>query len=272
VADVAYLAPSLAEDRRAANAWSRLLDGACVEAAAQGIQRVFANLPESDAEVDVFNQAGFTPYAQEDIYRLVQPQAARRAGTSLALRPQRVEDWPALQKLCAAVTPQRVRQAEGGIGGAIGPDRNCRRYVVPGDEGDDVVASLCLCVGAVAHWLRILIHPDAGQTTGSGLADLAETLIDAGLALLNTEGAKTVYCNVRNYETGTKSGLNTAGFELYSRRTLMVRHTLAWIKAPVQELVPVLKGSAEPVPPAFRINGEAELPASDGRLAAHRQG
>ena len=33
-ADVAFLAPSLAKNRRSANAWSRLLDGACVEAVA----------------------------------------------------------------------------------------------------------------------------------------------------------------------------------------------------------------------------------------------
>jgi len=270
-ADIAYLAPSLAEDRRAANAWSCLLDGACAEAAGQGIQRVFANLPESGVEVDVFNQAGFTPYAQEDIYRLVQPPAVQGAGESLALHPQRLEDWPALQKLCVAITPQRVRQAEGGIATVIGRERNCRRYVLRGEDGDDLVASLCICAGALAHWLRVLIHPDARHAAGDEAVDLAENLIRWGLAALSTQGIKTVYCDVRQYESGVRQGLEMTGFELVTTRTLMVKHTLAWIKMPAQELVPVLKGSAEPVPPAFHINGEAELQASDSRLAARHE-
>jgi hypothetical protein len=270
-ADVAYLAPSLAEDRRMTSAWSRLLDGACIEAAGQGIQRVFANLPESDAEVDVFNQTGFMPYAREDIYRLVQPQAGRRAGESLSPRLSRAQDWPALQKLCVAITPQRVRQAEGGIAVAIGRERNCRRYVLPGGDSDDLVASLSVCTGTLAHWLRVLIHPDARHVPGNETTDLAENLICWGLATVNARGTKPVYCNVRQYETGVQQGLEAVGFELYATRTLMVKHTLAWTKTPAQELVPALKSSAELVPPAYHINGEAELQASDGRLAAKHE-
>jgi hypothetical protein len=267
-ADVAYLAPSLAEDHRMASAWSHLLDGACIEAAGQGIQRVFANLPESGVEVDVFNQAGFTPYAREDIYRLVQPQAAQQAGESLSLRPSRAEDWPALQRLCVAITPQRVRQAEGGIAIAIGRERNCRRLVLAGGDGDDLVASLSICVGTLAHWLRVLIHPDACQIAGNETMDLAVDLIRCGLAAVNAREAKLVYCNVRQYETGVRQGLETVGFEHFVTRTLMVKHTLAWTKVSTQELVPALRSGAEPVPPAFHINGEAELQASEGRLAA----
>ena len=67
-ADVAFLAPSLDDRRDALGAWASLLDGACAETAGRGIQRVFANLPESGLEVDVFHQAGFTLYAAEDVY------------------------------------------------------------------------------------------------------------------------------------------------------------------------------------------------------------
>ncbi|NIV28620.1 MAG: hypothetical protein GWN58_03610, partial [Anaerolineae bacterium] len=68
--DVSFMAPALEAGRDATKAWSRLLDGACVEVARRGIQRVFANLPESSAEADLFYQSGFTLYAGEDIYRL----------------------------------------------------------------------------------------------------------------------------------------------------------------------------------------------------------
>jgi hypothetical protein len=53
----------------------------------------------------------------------------------------------------------------------------------------------------------------------------------------------------------------------------MVKHTAAWVKTPAHEFMPALKGSAELVPPAYRINGEQEASAAapDGRLAAEHE-
>jgi len=269
-ADVVYLAPSLVEERRAANAWLRLLDGACIEAAARGIQRVFANLPGSGAEVDAFHQAGFTLYAGEDIYRLSQSLTNESQGGSLALRLLHPEDWPATQKLCVAITPQRVRQAEGGIAIATGRGRNCRSYVLPGSSGDDLAAALTICSGKLAHWLRLLVHPDAQHAADGSPTQPSEALIRWGLAMLADQPAKPVYCNVRQYESGVRSGLEAAGFELYATRALMAKHTIAWIKTPAQEIVPALKSSAEPVPPAYRIHGEPDFQTPHGRLAAKR--
>ena len=69
-ADVVYAAPSLAESAQAASAWSRMLSTASIEAARQGIRRIFVNLPASGSEGSVFHQVGFTLYAEEDIYCL----------------------------------------------------------------------------------------------------------------------------------------------------------------------------------------------------------
>ncbi len=244
-ADVVYLAPALTHNRRTVNAWMRLLDGACSDAASRGIQRVFANLPESGPEVDVFQQAGFTLYAGEEVYRLAQPQLHPHGGELPAIRPQQPEDWPAIQRLCVAITPQRVRQAEGGIAVMAGGDRNCRRYVLPGED-DDLQAAIILYSGGLAHWLRVLVHPESQP--------VADPLVRWGLAMMAGGPPKPVYCNVRQYESGVRAALAVAGFEPYATRSLMVRHTVAWVKATSQELVPVLKGGAEPVPPAFRIN------------------
>jgi hypothetical protein len=268
-ADVTYLSPSLSENRNAAKAWSRLLDGACIEAASRGIQRVFANLTESSPEVDTFHQAGFMLYAGEDIYRSAHVEADRRHSDVPGLRPQHPEDWPAIQKLCVAITPQRVRQAEGGIAVATGWEKNCQRYVLPSKENEDLAAVLSLCMGGLAHWLRVLVHPDAQQgiETASG-SNAAEDLIRWGLARLNGYSPRPVYCNVRQYESGVHAGLLVAGFEPLTTRVLMVKHTVAWVKTPSSELVPALKGSAEPVPPALRINGEPEFQTSKAGLAA----
>jgi hypothetical protein len=271
-ADVAYLAPTLTEDRRAASAWLRLLDGACIEAASRGIQRVFANLPESGAEMDVFHQAGFTLYAAEDIYRLDRAPGDGQQGKheSLDLRQQHAEDWPVIQKLCVAITPQRVRQAEGGI--VLTTDRagNYQTYLLSARSGDELLAVITICTGRLAHWLRLLVHPDARQEAIGGQFEPGEALIRWGLAMLSNQPPKPVYCSVRQYESGVRSGLGAIGFEPYATRALMVKHTVAWIKTPAQELVPALKSSVEPVPPAYHINGEPELQTTNSQLAARR--
>jgi hypothetical protein len=263
-ADVVYVAPALDESQTARHAWFRLLDGACVEAATRGIQRVFAKPPESGAEADVLRQAGFSLYGSDDVYRLPGSHPVRGRPEGIGLRLQRPEDWPALQRLCVAVTPQRVRQAEGGIDVAIDRGGNYQRYVLPGKGGDDLLGALTLSVGTLAHWLRVLVHPDAQDET-------IDDLIQSGLAVLASHSPKPVYCNVRKYEGGVRGTLETAGFDLYHTRALMVKHTVAWVKVSAQDLVPALKGSAEPVPPAYHINGEPEYQASNSRLAAERE-
>lgn len=262
-ADVAFLAPTLEVGQRAANVWSRLLAGAGIEAAERGIQRVFANLPDSGAEIDVFQQAGFTLYAEEDVYRLAELGVVQQRPDLPELRLQRPEDWPALQRLCVVITPQRVRQTEGGIAIGAGQERSCQRYVLPGGNGNDLVAVLCLCSGGTAHWLRVLVHPDA--------QNVVDALFRQGLAMLAGQSAKPVYCNVRKYEGGIRVGLEAIGFEPYATRAMMVKHTVAWIKTPAQELVPALKSSAEPVPPAYHVNGDPEFQTANGRLAVTRE-
>jgi hypothetical protein len=246
-ADVTFLAPSLADDRPTARAWIRLLDGACMEAAGRGIQRVFVNVAESSAEADVFHQAGFTLYAGEEIFCLSRPELIPVEDGGFEMRDHRPEDWPAIQKLCVAITPQRVRQAEGGIVATTGQDKNARRYVLPAPNGEDVLATVHLSIGGRGSWLRVLLHPDARHQ--------ARDVVHWSLAALNEHRAKPVYCNVRQYESGMRPALEEAGFDVFGKRALMVKHTVAWAKAG-QEPIPALKSGVEAVPPAYHINGE----------------
>jgi hypothetical protein len=263
-ADVIFLAPLPGDNEKTSKAWLRLLDGAGIEAAGRGIQRMFANLPQLGVEADLFQQVGFAFYAQEDIYRLAHHMARGQDldGAGLhGLRPQRPEDWPALQKLFVAITPQRIRQAEGGIDVSLGGE-SCLRYVLPGAGGDEARAALSLHSSRVAHWLRLVVHP--------GAQEVAPDLIRWALQALAHQPARPVFCNVRQYEGGVRAALDAEGFEHHTTRTLAVKHTLAWSKTPVPELLPGLKSSAEAVPPAYHINGEPESQASPSRLAATR--
>ena len=263
-ADVTYVAPAVSEDRRHANAWSRLLDGACTEAAGRGIQRVFANLPDSGPEVDIFQQSGFAVYSGEDIYRLDGPLSPSAQTEVPALRPQRPEDWPAIQKLCLAITPQQVRQAEGGIPINIRGEQNHRRYVLADGEKDEPLAMVDLCAGPQAHWLHIWVHPES--------RDVVAALVRWGVGALDDRSGRPLYCDVRPYEGGIRAALEDAGFELYARRALLVRHTMAWVRVPAAEMAPALPSGAEAAPPAYSINGESGLQPSNGQLAVTREG
>ncbi|MGD8904083.1 MAG: hypothetical protein PVH95_02145 [Anaerolineae bacterium] len=259
-ADVSFLAPALEAGRDASNLWFRLLDGASVELAGRGIQRVFANLSESGAEADLFYQSGFTLYAGEEVFRLAQrPELGDREEIP-ELRLQRPADWPSIQRLFVAVTPQRVRQSEGGIRIAAGMERNCQHYVLPGEKRGDLAAVLSIYTGGQACFLRLVVHPEA--------RDVADGLVRGGLAIMDRCPAKPVFCGVRQYEGGVRAALLAAGFEHYASRALMVKHTLAWSKTPVPELGPALKATAEIVPPAYHLNGEPEFQVSEGRLTA----
>ena len=259
-ADVSFLAPALEAGRDASNLWFRLLDGASVELAGRGIQRVFANLPESGAEADLFYQSGFTLYAGEEVFRLAQRPEPGDKEEITELRLQRPADWPSIQRLFVAVTPQRVRQAEGGIRIGAGMERNCQHYVLPGENRGDLAAVLSICTGGQACLLRLVVHPDA--------RDVADGLIRDALAIMDRCPAKPVFCSVRQYEGGVRPALQAAGFERYASRALMVKHTLAWSKTAVPELGPALKATAEIVPPAYHMNGEPEFQVSEGRLTA----
>jgi hypothetical protein len=261
-ADVAFLAPALEDSRNVSGAWSSLLDGACAEAAGRGIQRLFASLPESGAEVDVFHHSGFRLYASEDVYRLAAAGEVHTGGLERSVRARKPDDWPALQKLCVAVTPQQVRLAEGGITLSGGGGRDCQQYVVPRDGSDDLLAAFTICGGGLANWLRMVVHPAAG--------DIIDDLVQRALAQLADQTDKPLYCNVRRYEGGVRAALDAAGFELYASRALLVRPTLAWVKSPAFDPIPARQAGAEPVPPTYHINGEPELQPSNGRLAVKR--
>jgi hypothetical protein len=255
-ADVRYLAPALASAAHVASAWSAMLEGLSLEMAQRGIEHLFAALPDSGSEVEAFYQAGFAPYAGEEILWLLQPPARPSRALSGMIRPLRLNDLPALQKLCAAVIPPRVRQAEGGISPVADMGGNCQRYVLPGEHGDELAGMLTLFSGGSGHWMRVVVHPEARHLAGE--------LIDFGLSTLAAQPPRPVLVNVRKYEGGVRAQLEAVGFELKAERVLLVKQTVAWIRSPVPDLAPALTGGARPVPPTYQIASESEGLPSNG--------
>ncbi len=262
-ADIAYVAPALGANRRAANAWATLLEGTSREVAERGIQRLFASLPEGGPEVEPFFQVGFAPYAGEQIFRLACAGSLPESGLEGLVRPQQLDDLPALQRLGAAVVPQRVRQAEGGI--SLAPDKggSQRHYVLPGKQRDEIAGILTIASGGSGYWMRLLVHPE--------MRHLAKSLACWGLSLLASQPPRPIYAGVRKYESGATPALEELGFELEGERVLLVKHTAAWVKVPAQELSPVLSGGARPVPPTFHMSGEPDIQAASHFTPAERR-
>jgi hypothetical protein len=231
--DVVYLAPSLS--RAAQAVWVNLLNYLCTKAGEQGTQRLFAKLTTAGVEAEAFRQAGFSPYAGEQIFR--RDANTLPSSSPLRVRLQRTTDAWGLQRLYANCVPRPVQQIEGEVGsegrlGIIGG----RGYVL--EEQGEIVGYLQVVRGAMGHWLKITVHPQS--------RDQADGLVRDGLALLGGS-LKPIYSSLREYEADIRGALADCGFEPVGERSLWVKHTTVRVREPAQVRRPVLEAKAEPV-------------------------
>ena len=245
-ADVIYLTPSLSVAQEATAIWGHLLENLCFEAGKQGVQRIFARPPEDGPEVEVFQQAGFSIYAREDIFRLERVPNELPQPEDRTMRPQQAVDSWRLQELYATVAPRLVQQTESLAskwettpGSWLSPAK--REGYVLEDKGK-ILGYVQIREGQVGHWLEMLLHPEA--------YDLAEELVTQALALLARFPLLPIYCCLRRYQGGLTAVLEAKGFQLFASRCVMVKHTTVRIKEPALKLVPALEkgaGAATPM-------------------------
>lgn len=254
-ADVVYLAPPLSAAAEATTIWCHLLEHLCFEAGEQGIQRIFARLPEDGPEIKAFQQVGFSIYTREDIFRLEQIPPGPPHSEKRALRPQQPSDSWGLQRLYAAAAPRLVQQAENLTAKkwdtALGPWlRRARRegYVLE-DEGE-IVGYVRIRPGQTGHWLEMLLHPRAYER--------AEELVVHALSLLAEHPPHPIYCCLRRYQGGLRVPLEAQGFQLFASQCVMVKHTTVRVKEPALKLVPALEKRAEVATPMMKTQGNVK--------------
>lgn len=254
-ADVVYLAPSLSVAGDAKTLWFRLLEQLCREAGEQGIQRIFARLPEDGPEVEAFQQVGFSIYTQEDIFRLGQIPPDLSHPERMTMRPQQPADNWGLQELYKTIAPRLVQQAENLTarkweatpGLWLGQTR--REGYVLEDKGE-VIGYLRIRPGQTGHWLEMLLHPQAHER--------ADELVVQSLALLAEYPPLPIYCCLRRYQGGLRSRLEAQGFQLLASQCVMVKHTTVWVKKPALRLVPALEKRAEVAAPMMKTQGNVK--------------
>lgn len=260
--DVVYLAgPADLHDEAGTALWSPLLERLCQEAGRQGVLRVFARLAEDEPLVDMFRRAGFVVYSRDLLWQ-------RESGTATAppdapvpatIRPQRGADAWSLHTLYRALAPSIVQQAEGLTSRDWRPAG--RRWPLKGNGprayvlvvGGEVKGCCRVAEGPGETRLWLLAHPDAREAIRS--------LLHVGLADLDIDPALPVTVLVPEYAGWVTGLLEEARFQHAGTQALLVKHTVAWARAPEPRRRPVMKEVLEPAPttpaaPATAPGGE----------------
>ncbi len=247
-AQVTYLAPR-PEGREAIAVWARLLEAACANVGERGASRLFAQAASDGTVTEVLRQLGFSPYASQTVFQLAGGTEDDPPPDAGEIRPWRSSDQWAAQRLCAAITPRPVRQAEGPEAAWIGMPPAPERLVLLRRE--ELAGVLCVHSGRLGIWFRVLVRPEA--------PDGAVALLKAGLASLRPGRGQSVFCAVRTYESYLWQPLLDLGFEELTEQALMVRQMAVRAQAAVGEPVVALKQGAEPATPTLtHATGEAE--------------
>ncbi len=227
--DLSFLAPALAHDSAAAQAWQQMLSQLILQGAQQGVQRIYVRLAEDAEAEDALRQAGFTTVAREEVFVVSRPSAP--APLPRGLRRIDRHDRPALAAFYREVVPHLVQQAEGYSPhwGATEPLlRRLTSFVSTQEfiwlERGRILAYLGLSGSSQGYWLETIVRPE----------NRAEVLpyIRHVLTLADCTPATPVYSPVSDYSVGLGWLFRTLGFETFARQVLMVAHTLA--RAPVR--------------------------------------
>lgn len=253
--DVVYLAPSLSAAGEATTIWRRLLEKLCREAGEQGIQRIFARLPEDGLEVAAFQMAGFSIYTQEDIFRLAKMPSGLPRPEKKTVRPQQPADGWGLQGLYAAIAPRLVQQVENLTAkkweATPGPWlRPARREGWVLEDKGKVIGYVRIRQGQTGHWLEMLLHPQAYER--------ADELVGQSLSFLAEYPPLPIYCCLRRYQGGLRFPLEAQGFQLFASQCVMIKHTTVRVKKPVLKIIPGLEQRAEAATPMMKTQGNVK--------------
>ncbi|MBN1937293.1 MAG: hypothetical protein JW934_21720 [Anaerolineae bacterium] len=249
------LSPRLDQAEDVQTVWYRLLNHLTAIAAERGLSQLFASAGEGSVELEALLGAGFSAYAREDILKLA-PDAYPQAVASPDVRSEQTTDRWDIDQLYRAVTPHLVQQAE--LVGQLQEDAGGRWPMARNQgegfvllDGQGIAGYGHLAPGQSGHWLMLMIHPRAYE--------LADRLVDYGLALLNYYPPHPVYCAVRHYQGGVRVHLEACGFQSFSTQCCLVKHTAVRVTEPARGLVTALenrvKAPTTTVSPSETVTG-----------------
>lgn len=226
-----------------------LVEEVCRQAGEEGVLRIFVKVPQQDSSLELFHGVGFTHYTDENIWGNLyfsQPGSALTEPKHDQIRRQRSTDSWELFKLYSAVTPPAVQRAENLNSrewqrASITPPSFLFRgpveksYVWQDEGGGQALGGyIWLLSGKGGHWITLMFRSDAVNRS------VVPGALDYVLWKASRQSNKPVYCGVREYQVEIESDLESRGFHLLSKQTLLVKYMAEPIKAPKEAMLPFL--------------------------------
>ncbi len=260
-ADLIFLSPDLGVEE-APEIWRRLLQYSCQKACDNGIQRLYASLPDHAEELRLLREASFSLYTREDFFQLKRAVDLDRPAASEGIRPLREGDSWQLRRLYAQYTPQPVQLAEGALGGESRPPflanvdwADVQSYVLA--EGEDISGVVQILSGPDGCLLRLW-----GDTMDRARM---ERLLDWGIAVAMRIPEQPVYLAVRDYQGGLLGLLEERNFEHVGRGARLVKYLVRAERVLAADVVPTLEPRAEAITTVSRLElylGDLEVEQS----------
>jgi hypothetical protein len=241
----------------------RLVQNLLRDGAKRGAVRFHVACADSDGNVELFMQAGFVRYGEEQILFREPSQALPEAwsderAASSGIRPVVPLDALALARLYSVVTPQPVQRLEAyrlpdwerqGSGWRVPRSSltpilrfaDIEAFVqdqpdgAPDPTGLSGFIQVAVAKEDQPHYLKILARPEAdvGPLVEYGLGVIAARTGNRG------EAQHGVISAVRTYESPIDRRLEEAGFEVESSVTLLLKEALVRVAEPA--LVPAIR-------------------------------
>jgi hypothetical protein len=258
-ADLLWLAPSLDAPNGHPAIWNKLLSHLAHDAGSQGIERIYADVPDQPLLVNTFAAVGFQPFCRQTVWRCFDPGVgAAQAESGSAARPRTsVDEWDLL-RLYVATVPEPVQSAEGAIDAPEGvapivenlrPDQGVT-YVVR--TTDELAGAFQLLRGAHGTWLHIwldTLQPDTHK---------ARTLFGHILAVVTTQQwPAPLYFASSDFQGGLDVLLDELSFAPFRDRVRMVKHVIKWVRESISNPIPVVEAVGEVAPTSFAPPGVA---------------
>ncbi len=193
-----------------------------LDAAQQGVERIYLRLASDSPVLGSARAAGFIPYRTETLFR----GRPAKLPAEISGRARRRGDDLALFRLYCRVVPLTVRQAEAMTLTEWRQWFRGGRQLIVEEAGEPVL------------WARLLAVDDQLQLTAEA-QDLPAPAVarHLGAFLARHGGKKAVISLVADYQPHVAAALEELGFEPAGRFISLVRHQTVRVKA--QKLVPV---------------------------------
>ncbi|MCA1725120.1 MAG: hypothetical protein LC748_12900 [Thermomicrobia bacterium] len=234
--DVIYLAYGRKDRIGSAEArdamWAALLDAATRTAGRKRATRLFARVPDSADALIALRDAGYITYGREMLYVAPYHKTVRQVSAQQPLhRQQGGETW-AIHQLYTLTTPKAMQFAEARTSTYWDlPRKGSDRAAYWIGEGHEVTAYARTLSGEHAYLVDVLFRPEAREQVPEFMQSV--------LGMLSASEGDLIYVRALGHQEDLGGMLETLGFSLLIRQSLLVKYTTISVREAAPVFVPV---------------------------------